>query len=100
MILPGGRDEQPPATAATRRQDTLLRKKPASFAQRFKRGTKLTIKWAEGEYYNVIVTSQGSPKGRVNVTFEDDGIRRRLNLYGTDTQQCPRMVEGRDNTFT
>ena len=44
VILPGGRDEQPPATAATRAQDTLLRKKPASVAQRFKRGTKLTVK--------------------------------------------------------
>ena len=42
VILPGGRDELPPATAATRTQDTLLRlfAKPVIFAQRFKRGTK------------------------------------------------------------
>ena len=63
--MPGGRDEQPLATAATCAQGTLLRKKPASFAQRFKRGTKLTVKWAEDEYYNAIVTSHG--KGHLRV---------------------------------
>ena len=49
--------------------------------------------------YTATVVSKTSAKGWVKVKFDEDGTVRMYNMFGTDTPQRPRQVEGEDYTF-
>lgn len=97
-------DQAPPPLAGRTRDEISRSYKKAETidpGERFKKGTRLSILWNKEnkEWYTATVLGKTSAKGWVRVKFDQDGTVRMYNMFGTDTPQRPRQVEGVDYTF-